>query len=185
MTFKFTGNMKTSFKRTFPVILILLLFSISGTCLAQQNSGILKDYKRANKFLRARSKVNHVVFGASWQKDGSVLYRDKRKNGMKFMLANPSAGNKKQAFNSEKLTSAISKTTGDNFHGRFPFIRNFQLSDNKQTLTFDLRGSTYNCDLSGYTCEKQNSSGGVKTPRNSVISPDGKRWCISKTGTFG
>jgi dipeptidyl aminopeptidase/acylaminoacyl peptidase len=167
--------MKTSFKRAVPAILIMTLFSISGTCLGQQKSDILKDYKQANKFLRARAKVNHVIFGASWQKDGSLLYRDKQNNGMKFMLANPASGSKKQAFDSRKLISAISNVTGYHFGGRFPFIRDFQLSDHNQTLTFRLRGQKYRCDLTDYTCKNQDSSGEAEPPQNSVVSPDGKK----------
>jgi dipeptidyl aminopeptidase/acylaminoacyl peptidase len=168
-------QMKATYNKILPTIALLCIFLIARPCSAQQNSDILKDYKRANKFLRAGVKVNHVVFGVSWQKGGRLLYRDKQKNGMKFMIANPADRTKKQAFNSRKLISAISKVTGYNFGGKFPFIRNFQLSDNNQTLTFSLRGKWYKCDLTNYTCESGGASGGAKAPKSSVVSPDGKK----------
>lgn len=127
------------------IFLFLVLFGGQSWAQQQQSSDILKAYKRAKKFLHARSLVTHVIRGESWQNGDRLLYRDKLENGVQFMLANPANGTKKQAFNTQKLMAAISRVNGSNinaseFGGRFSPVRNLQLSNNDHTLIFSLRG---------------------------------------------
>jgi dipeptidyl aminopeptidase/acylaminoacyl peptidase len=159
--------------------LILALCLVTSTCFAQQDASVLQNYNLAKKFLpgHAQSLINHVVYGTSWQKGGRLIYRDKMKNGVKFIIADPSSGNKKPLLNQieqKKLQAAISKVAGEQINSRFFRIRNIQLSSDNHTLKFSLRGKKYSCNLTNYTCKNVGISR-VEPPEHAVFSPDGNK----------
>jgi dipeptidyl aminopeptidase/acylaminoacyl peptidase len=170
-------------KRALHVTVVLFLFLLlcltDITCSAQQSPDILKAYKRAKTLLpgHARSLINNVVYQTSWQKDGRLVYRNKMKDGVKFMVVAPSTGNKKELLNQvnqQKLKAAIYKITGTQPNFGFPRIQNVQLSKDNHTLKFSLRSREYSCNLTDYTCENEGKAH-AEPLKHSVVSPDGNK----------
>ena len=151
----------------------ILLWLVVSNCIAQQKMITKKDYRRAEHFLPAYtdSLVRQVISGAAWSPDGTLLYREAVAGGSKFMMVNPKTGQKREAFNQEKLANALSIVTDRNFDPMHLPLQNATLSNN--SLSFSIYGKKYRCNLGTYHCE-------YVAARDEYLSPDGKKAAFIK-----
>jgi len=153
--------------------LSMLLFLSANTCFAQQNENIMQAYKRAKKFLPSNTEplVHNVISDATWQSGGRLLYRDTKANGCQYMIANPSNGKTKVAFDVNKLANALS--TDPNHL----YLRDVRLSPDNKHMRFSYSGTVYNYNISTnkYT---------YVASRNEVISPDGSKAAYIKNNNL-
>ena len=137
--------------------------------------GTLADYQRAHDLsAKAFDLVVNVPGPAHWiGEEHRFWYAKSVKGGNEYLLVDADAATKKPAFDQQKLATAISTTTGQNFtaltlpfaplrrppgtkppadtHGKTSPLK---FTDNEQSIEFGLQGSLFTCKLSDYTCVK-------------------------------
>lgn len=141
---------------------------------AKQSAPVVtvEDYQRANQMLpwNMRRLINRLDFAAIWTRVGdSFMYRVEDEDGAKFYLVDPQTGEKRPAFDRDKLAAALSKATGRpidpknlpiniyyrNYHQPFPFPKvNAAWKPDLQGLTLKLEDGVFECDLTDYTCRR-------------------------------
>jgi dipeptidyl aminopeptidase/acylaminoacyl peptidase len=169
-------------ERYAPITLLIVLAAIS--CVAQ-NALTAADYARAEKFMGYN--VNPLVFHSgvrpTWLPDERFWYRNVGPEGIEFVLFDPAHGTRGPAFDQAKLAAALSAATGTKYEAlKLPFT-DFELSDGGQTISFNVRGRRWKCDLRAGTCAAEGEAGAEPGPgrgrgpgaRNDILSPDKKR----------
>jgi len=156
-------------------ILLFTLLMTAFPAFAQQTL-TPDDYTRAEQFLSPNT--SKLVFGATvevvWLPDGRFWYRNDIQEGTEFVLVDPRERTRSHAFDHQKLAQALS-TLIDTVYDAFdlPF-QTFQFGDDGQSITFQVEGKQFICDLESYECretEIDTQSGND----DAAISPDGER----------
>ena len=154
------------------------LLLVAVPVLAQQPRPALTaaDYARAEKFLNynANPLVSGMGVRPNWLPDGRFWYRNTIPQGVELIMVDPAKKSRARAFDQAKLAAALSAAAGTSFDSlRLP-ITQFDLSVDKQSVTFDAAGRRWTCGVQADRCTASpalpRGSG-----RNSVLSPDGKR----------
>ncbi len=148
----------------------VILILASNVCMAQQHEDIKQAYKRARQFLpsHTNSMVTNEISDATWQTGGRLLYLDNTADWSKFMIASPSTGEKRVAFEQDKLANALLEVTGKIIDSEHLNIRDIRLSPDGKHVQINFSGATYGCDLENYKCE-------YIATGDEVISPDGTK----------
>jgi dipeptidyl-peptidase-4 len=162
------------------------LSSLSFSQSSAQPQITAADYARAEKFLTYNTTP--LVFGtvrASWLKDDRFWFRETTADGSQFMLVEAATGKRTPLFEHAKLAAALSTVAGASFTAnRLPFEQ-VELSPDGQTVTFNVRGRRWKCDIQGTQCTAEGGRGGDRAAprppvpgappmRLDVPSPDGK-----------
>jgi len=165
-------------------LLLPLLALSSGVCaLAQQRVFTSADYAQAEKFMGYNTTplVLHGAVRANWLPDDRFWYRVTTAEGSEFVLTDAARGTRGPAFDHSKLAAALSAATGASYNAHnLPFME-FEFSDDRQSISFNVRARRWTCDLSAGKCtgdgnrERGGRGGrGGANPRNEVLSPDHK-----------
>lgn len=152
---------------------ILLLLFIPGT---EPDEVTVDDYKRAETFLSSHTNplVYNEISSQKWTDDGRLIYRKSVKGGFEFVVANPESGEKKTAFDHDKLAEAISETGQNDVNPlQLPF-REFSYSDDHQSILFSAFNQEYSCSIGDYNCTAKESEQKVNRFTEN-LSPDGKK----------
>jgi dipeptidyl aminopeptidase/acylaminoacyl peptidase len=142
------------------------------------------EYAHAEKFMGYNTTplVYHNV-RPTWLAGDRFWYRDTGPDGSQFVIFDAVKGTRQPAFDHAKLAAALSAAAGAKFEpSKLPF-ESFEFSDNERSISFSIRGRSWNCDLQAYSCalDKANTTPqpdpmlarfGV---RNDIPSPDKKR----------
>jgi len=150
------------------------------------------DYARAEKFL-APAVSSLVVGGAesiTWLPDDRFTYRRSTPDGTEFILVSPAAKSRGPAFDHAKVAEALSAATGKKYDPKKLPFQAITLSPDAKTVSFDLDGKRWSCDVKGLKCvaigeatgadlrfggRGGRGGGGQPGVPPSVASPDGKR----------
>ena len=154
------------------------LFLLLATPLAAQQPRQLTadDYSRAEKFLAA--SVAPLVTGMgvdpTWLPDGRFWYRTTVLNGYQFYMVDPARKSRQAAFDQDRLASALARASGGSVSGkRLPF-QTFELSKDNRSISVDVRGRGWTCDIQTYSCKAKDSiPASRRAPENASTSPDG------------
>lgn len=159
------------------LLLISFLAAMVPSMAQQQAQPLITaaDYARAEKFLRANTTplVSNVMVRPLWLAHDRLLYRNTIPEGSEFILIDAVKPTRTRAFDHSRLARAISEVTNTDYEPfQLPFTQ-FEFSDDHHSITFNIQGEKYKCDIQNYRCttlqdEHQNKN------RNTVISPDGK-----------
>lgn len=157
------------------IFLLFLVLIVSAPALQSQNKVTEADYARAESFLSANTTplLSHVMQQPQWLPDGRLLYQNRILDGFEFIIADPLKQTITKAFDHEKLAQSLSSvldTTFDALH--LPF-RQFEFSQDRQSIIFEVLEGKYSCDLEHYKCavvKKPDSEPGS----NEVVSPNKK-----------
>ncbi|HSL72258.1 MAG TPA: DPP IV N-terminal domain-containing protein, partial [Longimicrobiales bacterium] len=156
----------------------LLLLAVAAAPLAAQQPRALTadDYARAEKYLAANT--NPLVLGAavrpSWLPDSRFWYRNTTAGGSEFVLVDPARRTRARAFDHERLASALSAAAGTSYTAvRLPFTE-IEFAQAGQAIRVEANGKRFSCDVRSYQCTADTSAR-REVPRNSVVSPDGKK----------
>ncbi len=131
------------------------------------------DYARAAQFLRAGT--DSLVFGATvrptWLDNDRFWYRNDIPEGTEFVLVDPARRSRTRAFDHVKLAAALS-AVADTTYAPFalPFTT-FVFSPDGKSLSFDVRGRHFTCDVGGTQCTASQTRR-QRPDRNAVLSPD-------------
>jgi len=150
------------------------------------------DYARAEKFLAAA--VSSLVVGGAesitWLPDDRFYYRRSMLDGTEFILVSPAAKSRRPAFDHAKLAEALSAATRKKYDPKKLPFQAITLSPDAKTVSFDLDGKRWSCDVKGLKCvaigeatgadlrgggRGGRGGGGQPGVPPSVASPDGKR----------
>ncbi len=135
------------------------------------------DYARAERFLP--QNVNPLVYrGAvrpNWLDDDRFWYRNAIPEGAEYVLVDPARRTRARAFDHERLAAALSAATGKTLEPLRLEIRELEISRDGRALTVEVAEGRFACELPAYRCEAAPAREGHAPPRNSVVSPDGRR----------
>jgi dipeptidyl aminopeptidase/acylaminoacyl peptidase len=172
--------------------IILTGFMTTIPCVAQERASYAPraitadDYARAEKAMGYNT--NALVFRsgvrANWLPDERFWYRITTPEGSEFILVDPVKGTHAPAFDHAKLAAALSAAAGATYDAQHLPFMDFQPSADWQTISFNVRGRRWKCDLQANQCtaEAGGETGGQRgggrgapRPRTDALSPDGKR----------
>ncbi|HEX9887709.1 MAG TPA: DPP IV N-terminal domain-containing protein [Longimicrobiales bacterium] len=134
------------------------------------------DYARAESFLAQHT--NPLVFGRvtpTWLDGGRFWYRNAVPGGGEFILVDPARRVRERAFDHEGVAAALSAaldTVVSALDLPFPGI---ELVDGGEAMVVGVRGRRYRCGVRGEACAALPDVREPASPRNSVLSPDGRR----------
>ena len=143
-------------------------------------------YARAEGFLPWN--VEKLVFGIGvephWIGDGGRFwYRNRTRDGVEFVLVDPTGGTRQPAFDHVRLAAALSRASGRaTTHDHLPFD-DIELPDDSATVRFDAHERRWECDLDTYTCHEierrpERDEGVLRSPdeRREVFVRDHNLW---------
>ena len=112
------------------------------------------DYARAERFLGPA--VSSLVIGgavaANWLPDERFWYRNQVADGYEFVLVTPATKARKPAFDHARLAAALSTAAAGKYSGHDLPFQTIDLSPDAATVSFDLNGRRWACDVKGVRC---------------------------------
>ena len=125
-------------------------------------------YVRAERLLAANAVnlTSDLVIHPNWIGESDRFwYRWKSLSGVEFVLVDPAAGERKPAFDHNRLAAALSQTTGAPCAGaQLPFDE-IEFVDEGRSIVFEIeldgKGERWSCDLESYTCARIGESPAV------------------------
>ncbi len=136
-------------------------------------------YARAERLLpvNAPKLTSDLLIKPRWiEGSDRFWYRWQSLSGVEFILVDPATGERKAAFDHERLAAVLSQATGRPCHsGQLPFGE-IEFANNGQSVVFDIdvagASGRWSCELSTYDCMRL---GDVPNPaKDKVLSPDGQ-----------
>ncbi len=163
------------------------LWIIGLVAAALQAQGTRQDYARAERFLPARGEFGGAQVNPNWlEKQERFWYRRAAPDGNEFALVDAKAGDRKPAFDHEKLAAGLSRASGRAYTAkRLPFER-IELLDKDTAVRFEVEGAVWTCPITSYECRAGGRAPGPggprrgggpplqQAPRLEIPSPDGK-----------
>jgi dipeptidyl-peptidase 4 len=142
------------------------------------------DYQRAEQFMPYRTSA--LVFGAgvraTWLSGDRFWYRNSTPDGSEFVLVDPVRATRGAAFDHAKVAVALSAATGGKYVAHALPFSSIDLSADGRTITVDVEGRRWTCDVAGVACKDvgaatldQQPGQGGPSARAEVESPDGTR----------
>jgi len=150
--------------------------------------GTLADYQRAGALReKYESLVLNVPGLATWiEKTGRFWYRRTVKGGNEFLLVEAEAGQKRPAFDHERLAAVLAKMTGRKISAITLPFNSITFTDVDRSLELRFDSAVWTCTLADYACTKTQAVGAFEqrqpppacTPpgpdAKPRVSPDGK-----------
>jgi dipeptidyl-peptidase-4 len=161
----------------------LLLASVISTpaMFAQQNHSQTltdQDYHQAERWMsyNVNPLVQHTIAGIAYLPDGRVFYRDPTSAYTSYMLADPTNGTTTAAFDTNKLSAALSAATKKKLDVLHLGILSFTPGTTSGFNVITLNG-TFDCDITVTTCtpvktDVPNAPRGRRARATLNISPD-------------
>ncbi|MFO8060143.1 MAG: DPP IV N-terminal domain-containing protein [Bacillota bacterium] len=133
-----------------------------------------EDYVSAERFLNGEGLVFNAEVNPHWLSDSQRFwYRSRTRDGCEFILVEPDPGVRRQAFDHQRLASALSVASADPcVHHQLPFDE-FEFTEDERAIVFETDRQRWRCDLDTYSCTK--TAEDEDSPGPGVTSPDG-RW---------
>ena len=166
--------------------LTVLILVIAFPVMTQQTDAprtlTASDYARAEKWMPYNT--NPLVFRSgvrpTWQAYDRFWYRITTAEGSEFLLVDAAKGTRAPAFDHAKLAVALSAATGTTYDAHHLPFTDFELSADRQTISFSIQRRRWKCDLVADKCSAEGTppaSGqrGRGGPANGILSPDKKR----------
>jgi len=125
---------------------------VCAAALAQQPRQYTDDdYANAEKFMAYN--VNPLAYkgqvNAQWLDDDRFWYREVDDSGIGYVLVNVPNGTRKPLVDQEKLATALKAAMkgGTAIDARHMLLSEISLSDSDHSLSFTMRGTTYQCSI--------------------------------------
>src|SRR5688500_7028124 len=141
-------------RRTLSLALAAALAAAPATAFAQ---GTQADYERALK-LRDRfdaKKIAGAPDAPVWiPQTNRFHYRLVTQAGHDFVLVDAATGDKKPAFDHEKIAAALSTLAGKKYTGVALPFNNLRFVDGEKAIEATVEGTTYRCTVADSACRK-------------------------------
>ena len=134
--------------------LISLIFSVLMALCEVAAQGLPADYRRAEMTdTLFKNKIYNSPASFHWiGNTHQFWYLNHTEKGKQFILVNAEKQTREPAFDHQKLAQYLAADSSiDPFN--LPFDR-ISLSENSDILSFSIKGSEYQCDLTVYSCRK-------------------------------
>jgi dienelactone hydrolase len=130
------------------------------------------DYKRAEQMLwqNTYDKVYHSVSAPTWQSNDQLIYRTRTADGLQYLLADPTNGQKTPAFDHAKLATSLSDIMERDIMANQLSLSDISLSADGQTMTYRAYGNRLQTNLSTYETQKLDP----EKKWAETLSPDGQ-----------
>ncbi|WP_445665234.1 DPP IV N-terminal domain-containing protein [Fodinibius sp. AD559] len=176
---------KTSFSAVLLVVSFIMLSCSSQQSVMQQDATresvsesekneivSVKDYKRAEKFLwqNTHDKVLNDVSGQNWS-SGVLVYNIQTDEGTKYYRANPESGEKKLAFDHQRLADTLSNNIDRSVDPETLSLQSISYDEDANAYTYRMNGKRFETDLSSYETEELPQT----KKDNEILSPDGEK----------
>ena len=152
----------------------LVAFAAPGAAQDTIRQLTADDYARSERLLSEHTEA--LVYGASvtphWLVDGRFWYENRIREGIEFILVDPRARTREQAFDHGRLAAALAAAGGGTFTAQALPIQSMTFEG--ETLIVELAElGRYACAMSSYRCEQAESFEEPSASRLLVVSPDG------------
>ncbi len=170
-----------------PVMIVVPFAACALVCaatLAQQPRQYSdQDYANAEKFMAYN--VNPLAYKgqvtAQWLDDDRFWYREVDDSGTTYVMVDPAKDSRSPLFDEQKLAAALKPAAngGAGIDARHLQLSDISLSDSDHTLTFTMRGATYQCNIGSGSDTCKALAGGAPAKGQSpqppmTLSPDKK-----------
>ena len=152
------------------------LVVVAAPATAQDTSRRLTadDYARSERLLSRHTEA--LVYSASviphWLADGRFWYQNRVREGTEFLLVDPRARTREQAFDHERLAAGLAAAGGGGLTARTLPIQDMTFEGEELVVELEELGR-YTCALSSYRCQQTESPSRPTPSRLLVVSPDG------------
>lgn len=135
--------------RRFVAFLLLLL---PATFLSAQRSYTAHDYAQAERWMgyNVNSFVDHTVSEVKYLSDGRVFFRDPANGTAEFRIADARTGKTELAFDTAKLTAALSKASGREIDAAHLRIESY--SPEAKGFAVTVRTERFHCTAKAERC---------------------------------
>ena len=130
---------------------------------------LVRSYQRADS---QRQSATSLAFKLKvtphwYDNDRHFWYRNDLANGVKeFIDVDTARGHRTLAFDHARLAESLSRTSGATYSAsKLPFA-SIEFSDDRKSMTFDVDGKQWKCDLSDYSCVQTGSPKPTAEARN-------------------
>jgi hypothetical protein len=150
---------------------------------AQDDSVTVADYNRAEQMLytNVSQKIDYASVRANWFDNDKFWYRVLTPTGSKYMLVDAAKGKRTEAFDHQKLASALSSATGKNYSADMLPFRSISYTDDGKSLVFTTGNKQWKADLKTYTITEDGVPQKMRDYNpNEVVSPDGTKAAFIK-----
>jgi dipeptidyl aminopeptidase/acylaminoacyl peptidase len=151
---------------------------VAVPAMAQDTSRQLTadDYARSERLLSQHTSA--LVYGASvvphWLADGRFWYENRIREGTEFVLVDPRARTREQAFDHERLAAGLAAAGGGTLSAQALPIQDLTFEGEALIVELEELGG-YACAMSSYVCEQAEPILHPTDSRLLVVSPDGSR----------
>jgi dipeptidyl aminopeptidase/acylaminoacyl peptidase len=163
--------------RRYSALIALLLAPIGQGWTQTPQAVTAEDYSRAEHFLAETTTPLLTGTGVQprWLADGRFWYRSTTVQGGQFILVDPARKTRVPAFDHERIASSLAEASGSRVDSNRLIVQELILSRDRREITLSIDGRSWRCELGNYACTKADSAPPPASPRNTVVSPDGKR----------
>ena len=132
------------------------------------------DYRRAESLMswNLQDKVLRSNIRPQWMDDDRFWYRVRTENGYRFYQVDPDAGERRHAFDHQRLAEALSHALEKTISPDDLPFDSFRYINGESAILFDAEGKTWECGLDNYRCTESERP---DRPADSIMSPD-YRW---------
>lgn len=129
---------------------LLLFWVLSAGAMAQYSA---EDYQRADSVSRFNNMVYNTISESGWVPNTQVLwYALKTREGRTWYVAQADSATTRRAFDHERLGRLLQQTNEKkSFKPEALPLQNVHFSEGLDTLTFEMDGLKWLCDLNSYT----------------------------------
>jgi dipeptidyl-peptidase-4 len=134
-------------------LLALLALCLATTTLPVHGQGTAADFERASKLLDlTRKKVFKDRVSPHWLADNRRFWyrNDLPGDAREFIFVDAVKGERRPAFDHERLAAALAKATGEEQRGTHLAIDNLDVSEDGSLLWFRAGEKHWKCDLKSY-----------------------------------
>ena len=159
------------------VVALLTAIPVLGQEPGRRPAVTAADYARAEQFLPGNA-VRHLTGvptgPMTWVGETDRFwYRVRTENGERFILVDPGARTRREAFDHARLAAALSMAADTAYDPRTLPFTSFEFVDDGDAVSLDIGAARWRCSLTAYTCDERDAS--AEFGPAELASPDGAR----------
>ena len=156
---------------------------LAGEPKSSDSEQMWQRYVRAERLLAANAQelTSDLIIKPNWiNGSDSFWYRWKSLADVEFVFVDPATGERKAAFDHDRLAAALSQTTGAPFTAAHLPFSEIEFAEDGLSIAFDIEGNSgrWSCDLKSYVCTRIGDS--PVPPNDALRSPDGQREAFAR-----
>jgi dipeptidyl aminopeptidase/acylaminoacyl peptidase len=165
------------------LMLDFIFFTVPASFAQDANTRALTtaDYERAERCMSYNTAqlVDHLNVQPNWLPGDRFWYRTLSSQGSEFILVDPAHGTRVAAFNQQKLATALSAASGENYDAMHLPFSNITYAADGKSIAFAAAKKRWKYDLEKFTCVADDANAVTnemgKNRSNAVVSPNGQK----------